>query len=334
MRKSPASALAALMLFLLAGHAQAGARLDAIKARGFLVCGVGAHVPGFSVMDGSGQYRGFDADLCRAVAAGIFGNPAKVSFNPIDTVTNFLKAGDIDLVLRGLSWTFGREMNSQLRFGPIVLYDGQSFLAARRAGIAAIAQLSGKTICVSTDAEFLSTLRYYFRAHHLTLKAVVKDTRADAADAFFMGQCDALTADASELAESMIGKAPHPDDFVILPAELTKEPLAPLLRKGDEQFFDVVRWTIFALIDAEELGIDKGDIERMRMSDNPEVRQFFTPPQVPGLSRNWSYDAVKAAGNYGEIFDRNLGTGSLAKLARGPNRPWNAGGLMYAPPLR
>jgi general L-amino acid transport system substrate-binding protein len=323
---------ACAMMLLSASAAHAGARLDAIKARGALNCGVGASVPGFSKPDAQGVYRGFDADICRAVAAAIFGNPAKVAFKPADTLVNFLKAGDVDLVLRGLTWTFQREMRQELRFGPIILYDGQSFLVTKKSGIADVAALSGKTVCVSTDAEFLSTLRYYFRVHNLVLKAVVKDKRADSEDGFFKGECDAMAADSSELAEAVIGKAKNAGDYVILPEQLSKEPLAPLLRKGDDEFLDVVRWAIFALIDAEELGIGSANADSMRMSDNPEVKAFFaSAPPNGGVSPSWTYDIVKSVGNYGEVFERNFGP---ARLPRALNRSWKSGGLLYAPPVR
>jgi general L-amino acid transport system substrate-binding protein len=326
--------IAAALLF--SGEASAGERLDAIKARGALTCGVGANSPGFSRRDANNHWSGFDIDLCRAVAAAIFGDAGKVTFKPIDTLPNFLADDGIDMVLRGLTWTFGRELRAPLRFGPIVLYDGETFLVKKTANVKDIAQLSGKTICVSQDAEFLPNLRYYFRSHKLTLKAVVTEKRADSARSFFAGQCDAMTADASELVEAVLGDAPRPQEYTILEPQITKEPLAPLLRKGDEQFFDVVRWAVFALIDAEELGIDSSNAERMRMSDNPDIRYFFAapPPGSDGISADWTFRIVKSVGNYGEIFERHLGAKSPAKLTRGLNRLWREGGLMYAPPIR
>jgi general L-amino acid transport system substrate-binding protein len=326
----------ALLALFAAGAAFAGERLDAIKARGTLVCGVGANSPGFSRVDGRGRWSGFDIDLCRAVAAAIFGNADKVQFKPIDTLANFLTDASIDFVLRGLTWTFGREARGNLRFGPIVMYDGETFLVKKSANIRDIAQLSGKTICVSQDAEFLPNLRYYFRTHNFTLKAVITEKRDNSADAFFAGRCEAMTADASELVEAVIGKAPQPDDYAILPAQITKEPLSPLLRKGDDRFFDVLRWAIFALIDAEELGIDSGNVDRMRASDDPDVKKFFSsaPAGAEGLVPDWSYAILKAIGNYGEIYERHLGSGSPAKLDRGLNRLWTKGGLMYGPPVR
>ena len=319
-----------------AGAAQAGERLDAIKARGFLTCGVGANVPGFSQRDSSGAWRGFDVDLCRAIAAGIFGDASKIRFKAIDTLVNFMGDRDIDLVLRGLTWTSGREISGGLRFGPIILYDGQGFLVPKKLGISSPEQLSGKTICASTDAAFVAGVRTYFRNRNLVLKAMIKDRRAQAADAFFAGECDAMTADASELAEAVIAKAPNPDDYIILPQQITKEPLAPLLRKGDDQLYDAVRWSIFALINAEELGIRQDNLARMRESDDPDVKFFFAPAPrgTTGLSQNWTSAAVQAAGNYGEIFDRNFGAKSRAKLPRGLSRLWTEGGALYAPPIR
>jgi|SRR5579871_641642 len=336
LRRLVSCAVAVLSGGLLLSSAQAGERLDAIKAHGFLTCGVGANVPGFSQRDASGAWHGFDVDLCRAIAAGIFGDATKIRFKPIDTLVNFMGDRDIDLVLRGLTWTSGREISGALRFGPIILYDGQGFLVPKKLGISSPEQLSGKSICVSTDAAFLTNVRTYFRNRNLTLKAVIKDHRAQAADAFFGGACEAMTADASELAEAVIDKAPNTDDYVILSQQITKEPLAPLLRKGDDQFLDAVRWAIFAIIDAEELGIRGDNIDRMRASDDPDVKAFFAPaPQgAAGLSQNWTVAVVKAAGNYGEIFDRNLGAKARAKLPRGLSRLWTDGGALYAPPIR
>ena len=286
--------------------------------------------------DARGVWRGFDIDICKAIAAAIFGDARKIGFKPIDTVDNFLKDRDIDLVLRGLTWTFGRETLGVLRFGPIVLYDGQGFLVPKKLNATSPEALSGKIICVSTDAGFHTGLRNYFRTHTLTLRAVLKDRRADAENAFFAGQCDAMTADASELAEALIGKASHPEDFIILPQQISKEPLAPLLRKGDDQFFDIVRWTIFALIDAEELGVDSANVERLRASEEPDVKSFFGAPGggFAGFASGWTAAIVRDAGNYREIYERNLGAKSPAKLPRGLSRLWTEGGLLYAPPIR
>lgn len=326
-----------LLLFaiLAAAPVSAGERLDSIRQKGFLTCAVGASVPGFSQRAPGGQWSGFDVDICNAVGAAIFGAPGKVVIRPIDTLETFLRSPDIDLVLRGLTWTSGRETRGNLRFGPIILYDGQSFLVPRQLHISGPEELSGKPVCVSTDAEFLGNLRSWFRQHNLTLKAVIKDHRSESEAALFAGECDAMTADASELAEALIGRAPHPDDYTILPQQISKEPLAPLLRKGDDQFFDAVRWAIFALIDAGELGITAANLDQMRQRDDPEVRAFFSATtESRELAPGWAAAAVAGGGNYGEIFERNLGANSRAKLDRGLSRSWTDGGLMYAPPIR
>jgi len=331
------AALAAFVALFATGAtgATAGERFDSIKQKGFVTCGVGVNVPGFSQRDAQGNWRGFDVDICKAIAAGIFGEAGHIRFKPIDTLVNFARDPEIDLVLRGLTWTSGREISGALRFGPILLYDGQGFLVAKKSNIADPDALSGKNICLSTDAAFLAGVRTYFRDHKLTLKAVIKDRRAQAEDAFFAGQCDAMTADQSELAEAVIGKAPRPEDFVILPQQITKEPLAPLLRKGDEQLFDAVRWAVFALINAEELGITAQNLDAMRDSDNPDVKLFLAAlPASVSLNTAWTAAIVKTTGNYGEIYDRNLGRGSRANLPRGLSRLWTQGGILYAPPIR
>lgn len=325
----------ALCGLLCASDADAGPRLDAIKARGAVTCGLGDNVAGFSQHNAGKDWKGFDVDLCRAIAAATLGDATKAAFRPIDVLPRFLQSQDIDVVLRGLTWTFGREIRSDVRFGPIVLYDGQTFLVPKRLNVQTPEQLSGKLICVSTDVEFMTQLQAYFRSRNLVLRTLATPLRPEAEDAFFAGRCDAMAADASELAEAVIAKAPQPDDFTILPQQITKEPLAPFMRNDDPQFFDAVRWTIFALINAEELGITQANVDQMRMSDNIEVRRFFAPPPAgASVVREWSYNIIKAVGNYGEIYERHLGAGSRAKLARGMNRLWKDGGLMYAPPIR
>jgi general L-amino acid transport system substrate-binding protein len=334
--RSTLTAGLAFCLSLCAGGADAGARLDSIKAKGVLTCGLGDNVAGFSQHDAGKDWRGFDVDLCRAIAAAILGDPAKAAFRPIDTLPRFLQSPDIDVVFRGLTWTFGREAQSNVRFGPIVFYDGQTFLVPKRLNVETPEQLSGKLICVSTDVEFMTQLQAYFRARNLTLRTLATARRPEAEDAFFAGQCDAMAADASELAEAVIAKAPQPDDYTILAQQITKEPLAPFMRDDDPQFFDAVRWAIFTLINAEELGITSANVDEMRMSENIEVRRFFAPPP-PGtasVGRTWTYDIIKSVGNYGEIYERHLGAKSRARLARGLNRLWTQGGLMYAPPNR
>lgn len=332
------AALLALILSsaLFAANASAGERLDSIRQKGFLTCGVGADVPGFSQHKPDGSWVGFDVDICKAIGAVIFGVPGKVMFRPIDTLETFRRESDIDVVLRGLTWTSGRETQGNLRFGPIVLYDGQSFLVPKKLRITKPEELSGRPVCVSTDAAFLGGLRNYFREHDLMLKAVIKDHRAESEAALFAGQCDAMTADASELAEALVGRAAHPEDYIILPQQISKEPLAPLLRKGDDELYDAIRWAVFALIDAEELGITSSNLESQRIREDPDGRAFFTAPMGANreLAKGWAAAAVAVSGNYGEIFERNLGQLSRARLGRNLNKNWTQGGLFYAPPIR
>ncbi len=326
--------LAISLLVLAATAAEAGPRLDMIRARGSLVCGVAADTPGLSAVNTEGTYAGFEPDLCRAIAIAIFGAP-RVQFKQAATAQAFLKDDSIDVVLRGLSWTFAREANGMLRFGPVYLYDGQTMLVRAASGIKTIAALAGKTVCVprETFADFLPPLQRYFDARRLSLKPVISNARADSAKMFFSGGCDAMTADATELAEALNAEAVKPGTFSILSEEITTEPLSPLLRKGDDQFFDVVRWAIFALIDAEKLGIDSGNVESAKTAADPDAKAFLAA-SAPGFSPGWTGAIVKQIGNYGEVFERHLGRASPAKLGRGPNNVWTRGGLLYAPPVR
>jgi general L-amino acid transport system substrate-binding protein len=329
--------LGVVFLCLMSASAYAGARLDAIRARGHLNCGVATDTPGMSIAGPNNAYRGFEPDLCRAIAAAIFGAP-RVVFQPTLTLQTFLQTGDTDLVLRGLSWSFRRETGpSGLRFGPIVLYDGQSFLVRAKSGIKDVAALSGKKICVSSDtyADFLPPLQRYFLTHHYVLAADVVQMRVDSERRFFGGQCEALTADSSELAEAVITRRAPPGEFEILHTQITKEPLAALLRKGDDQFFDIVRWAVFALINAEELGITQSNAAAQAESNDPDIIAFFAPPPAgSGFATHWTRAIIDSVGNYGEIFERHLGAQTAARLSRGPNRPWTEGGLLYAPPIR
>ena len=327
--------LAACFAVGAATPAGAGPRLDTILKRGNLICGVAQNEPGMAKIDARGQATGFEADLCRAVAAALFGQP-KVIFRATPTLQAFLADNDVDLVLRGLSWTFGRETaNTNLRFGPTYFYDGQSFLTRADSGIRTLPQLAGKTVCVSSDAfaDFYPALERLAVTRKIVLSTRRVQTRAEAELQFFARYCDAMTADTSELASAIIGRPAKPEGYRILGEQITKEPLSPLLRKGDDQFFDVVRWTLFALIDAEELGLTARNVAAAKTSADPDVKAFLTAnPPAPGLPKGWSAFVVRTGGNYGEIFDRNLGR--LSGVPRGPNGLPREGGLLSAPPLR
>ncbi len=324
------------LLCVAASSALAGPRLDAIKARGVLNCGVAAAEPGMARAAANGEYIGFEADLCRSVAIAIFGT-AKIAFKPIATLQNFLQADDVDIVFRGLTWSFRREAGGPIRFGPIYMYDGQTFLVRTDTGIRTIPALSRRRICVSTDmfADFLPPLQRHFTRANLVLNVRSVQTRAESERLFFAGECDAVTADASELASAVIAHGGAPGTFTILSEQITKEPLAPLMRKGDDQFFDAVRWSLGALIAAEELRITAKTADAAQNGTDSGIHAFFAPPPAgSGLSPNWTHAMIKHLGNYGEIFERHLGTGSPARLARGQNRLWNQGGILYTPPMR
>jgi general L-amino acid transport system substrate-binding protein len=319
-----------------ASSAIAGPRLDAIKARGALSCGAAEAEPGMSMRDAGGNYAGFEPDICRAVASAIFGAP-NVAFSPTVTLNAFLQSDDVDLVIRGLTHSFRRDVGGSVHFGPTILQNGQTFLTRAELGAETFADLSGKTICVSSDvyADFYPPLRRYFDSHGLVFDGVGTQTRTESEELFFAGECDAVTADYAELASAIIKHADDPTDFTVLAGHIEEEPLAPLLRKGDDEFDAIVAWSIYALINAEALGIDSTNVEDMRTATEAHIAAFFQPPPAnSGFDPEWSYAIIRSVGNYGEIFARHLGAPDAANLPRGPNRLWLDGGLLYAPPIR
>lgn len=329
--------LAALLAFLCltTGAAQAE-RLEAIKARGHLTCGVLPGVAGFAVVNPDGSYSGFDIDTCRAVAAAIFGTPDKVKFVQADDVGIFKRQPDVDVVIRRLTWALTRETPLGLIFGPITYYDGQGLMVPA-AGATDAKALAGKPVCVEQGEGWAGNLMRYSQAHGLELKPVVATDRAVAIKSFLAGACAAYSGDKTMLAAIRAG-LPRPADYTILADEFSKEPLAPLVRQGDDRFFQVVRWTMFALIEAEEIGVTSRNITESKGSGEPDAKRLLGV--IPGngkalsLGEDWAANVVKGVGNYGEIFARNLGPDTNIRLDRGLNRLWKDGGLMYAPPLR
>jgi general L-amino acid transport system substrate-binding protein len=339
-----AVALIAILVFVLVragmlgtNERSGGERLSDIRRRGYLTCGVWPEVAGFAQKDAQGQYSGLEVDMCRALSAAIFGTPDKIRFVESETVDGFLESSDVDVVSRRLTWELQREAALGLLFGPIIFYDGQSFLLPNKLGITSARQLSGASICVLAVSHSEVAFELYFKAHALELKKVPLQSADDFAAAFASGQCQAYTADASMLG-SIRSKLPNAGEFSILAEHITKEPLAQLVRKGDDAFFDLVRWTVFASIQAEELGVNSRNIDDMLRSRNLEVKRLLGVipgnGKALGLDERWAYNIIKTLGNYGEIFERNVGMQSSIKLERGLNRLWTAGGLMYAPPLR
>jgi general L-amino acid transport system substrate-binding protein len=324
----------------LADVAQAGATLDAIKARQHLICGVDTALRGFSVSDAAGEWSGFDVDVCRAVAAAVLGDPGKVRFEPTRTIVrfDFLRSGKIDVLSRNTTWTMSRETELGLSFVATVFYDGQGFLVARKYGARSARELDGATVCVQPGTTTELNIKEYFAANNMTFKPVIYETSDEVSATFFSGRCQVLTTDASKLAIFRQAFSPkgRQDDYVILPEIVSKEPLAPAVRKGDGEWRDVVKWTIFALIEAEEYGVTQSNVETMaKQPGNAQASRLLSAtPAVSkalGLPDDWVVKVIKAVGNYEELWNRNFGP---LGLQRGLNRLWSKGGLLYAPPLR
>jgi general L-amino acid transport system substrate-binding protein len=333
-----AACAAVVLLTASAPLAQSPSRLDLIKARGSVGCGIEPKVPGFSEIDASGRHVGLDIDICRAIAVAVFGTPDRVTFIDVRTLPEFRRDARIDVVARRLTWELRREEPLGLLFGPITFYDGQSFLVPTRLGIADARALGKRPVCVAGGTVFEVHANEYLGAF---TKVILESPHAydEIAEALASGQCVAHTGDVSDLA-AVRRLLPKPDDFTILPRAISQEPLAPLVRDDDVQWFNIVRWTVFALIRAEDLGVTSGNAERLRASPSSalEVRRLLGAlegnGQALGLSESWAFDVVRAVGNYAEIYDRNLGAGSPVKIDRGLNRLWKDGGILYAPPLR
>jgi general L-amino acid transport system substrate-binding protein len=329
--------LAAVAVAALAGEHSVAAqrRVLRVRQRGMLVCGVAPGLAGFARVDGQGRYSGLDVDVCRAVSAAIFGTPDNVRYEQASSIEQFQRAPDIDLVSRRLTWSLQRE-SMGLRFGPVMFYDGQGFLMPATLPAQKVGQLSNARICVVAGGLSESNLTTYFRSHNLALRKILIQT-GQAEAALLAGRCDAFTADVSELG-SLRSAMAKPDAFRILSEQISKEPLAQVVREADVDLFAVLRWTIFAMIDAEELGVTSGNVAEMTKHGNPEVRRLLgvTPGngKALGLDEAWAYNVIKTVGNYGEVYERNVGMGSPIKLPRGVNALWSAGGLMFAPPLR
>src|SRR5579863_4545885 len=332
--------LAAGCAVLFAAAASAGPTLDGVKSRGVVTCGVSTGLAGFSLPDKEGNYRGLDADTCRAIAAAVLGDAKKVKFVAATAQQRFtlLQAGEIDVLTRNTTWSLLRDTEQGFTFAPVTYFDGQGFMVANKLGVKSAKELEGATICVQPGTTTELNLADYFRTNHMTFKPLVIEKLDEVENAFFSGRCDAYTTDRSGLAATRAAKAPNPDDYVILPEVISKEPLAPAVRHGDDEWFDIVKWTVFALIGAEEKGIGSATVDAMMKSDDPEVKRMLGVSPGMGkalhLDDKWLYNIMKQVGNYGEVFERNVGRNSPLKLERGLNNLWTAGGLMYAMPFR
>jgi general L-amino acid transport system substrate-binding protein len=315
------------------------ATLDDVRAKGFLECGVNHGLPGFSSSDEKGNWRGMDVDICRGLAAAIFKDSSKVKFVPLTAKERFtaLQSGEVDVLSRNTTWTMTRDTALGLNFAGVTYYDGQGFMVRKKLGIASVLELSGSTICTQSGTTTEINVGDYFNTKKMDFKLITFAKTEETVQAYEAGECDAFTSDASQLYAFRL-KLAKPNEHMVLPEIISKEPLGPVVRQGDDQWFNLVKWTIFALIDAEEMGISSANVEEMRSSDNPDTRRLLGLEgdlgRKLGLDNDWAVRLIASIGNYGEMFDRNVGKGSPLNIARGVNRLWNMGGIQYAPPVR
>lgn len=319
--------------------AQACKTLNAVKSRGSVVCGVNTAAPGFSNADSKGNWTGLDVDICRSVAAAVLGDAKKVKFVPLASEQRFtaLQSGQIDILARNTTWSMSRDAAQGSVFVAIDYIDGQGFMVPKKYKIDSAKKLNGATICVQTGTSSEKNLADFARANNIKYKPVVFSTTEATQGAFISGRCQAYTTDRSDLAGARL-RAKNPNDYVILPDTISKEPLAMAVRRGDDDWFQIVRWSFYTMLEAEELGITKGNADSMKSSKNPNVRRLLGLDEdmgkMIGLDKNWSYRIIKQVGNYGESFEANLGPKTPLGLSRGINRLWNKGGLLIAPPMR
>jgi general L-amino acid transport system substrate-binding protein len=327
------------MAGLAAGMAAAGT-LDDVKARGELICGSNTGLTGFGAPDANGNWVGFDVSLCRAVAAAVLGDATKVKFVPTTGETRFtaLASGEVDLLVRNSTWTYSRDNDLKLDFVAVNYYDGQGFMVKKDLGVSSAKELDGATICIQTGTTTELNLADFFKSNNISYTPVTVADDSEAQRQYVAGACDAFTTDASGLAATRATLA-DPDNHIILPEIISKEPLGPVVRHGDNQWGDIVRWTHFALVAAEEKGITQANIEEVASTtQDPEVKRLLglegDMGAMMGLDNNWAKNAIAAVGNYGEIFAANIGEATAIGLARGLNAQWTQGGLQYAPPIR
>jgi general L-amino acid transport system substrate-binding protein len=331
----------ALTFALAAALASQGARADTlqtIKDRGKLSCGVSQGLPGFSNPDDKGNWTGLDVDVCRAVAAAIFDDPTKVSFVPLTAKDRFaaLQSGEIDMLSRNTTWTLSRD-DTYGSFTGVTYYDGQGFMVKKSLKVNSALELNSASVCVQTGTTTEQNLADYFKANNMKYEVIAFAGADETIKAYESGRCDVYTTDMSGLYAERL-KLANPADHVVLPEIISKEPLGPMVRYGDDKWFNIVKWTLFAMINAEEMGVTQKNLDEMAKSDKPDFKRAFGVDgnlgEQLGLTKDWFYRIIKAVGNYGEAYERNVGAGSKLKIARGLNQLWNKGGIQYAPPIR
>ncbi len=331
--------LSAIGTAALLSAAANAATLDNVKKKGVLSCGVTTGLPGFAAPDKNNKWSGLDVDVCRAVAAAVLGNAQKVKFVPLTAKERFtaLQSGEIDLLSRNTTWTHTRDTSLGLNFAGVNYYDGQGFMVSKSLGVKSAKELDGAAVCIQAGTTTELNLADYFRENKMKYKAVVFDTSDQTRVGFEAGRCDMLTSDQSQL-YALRTKLKKPSGAMVLPEVISKEPLGPVVRQGDDQWFNIVKWTLNALINAEEMGVTAANVDKMKGSKNPALKRLLgtsgdAGPKM-GLSAEWAYRAIKQVGNYSESFERNIGQDSPLKIARGLNALWSKGGILYAPPIR
>ena len=337
--KSQSFVLSIVALVVLLATGASAATLDNVKARGQLICGVSTGLPGFSNPNDKNVWAGIDVDTCRAVAAAVFGDASKVKYTPLTAKERFtaLQSGEIDMLSRNTTWTATRDTSLGINFAGVNYYDGQGFMVTKKLGVESALKLDGAAVCVQAGTTTELNLADYFRLNNMKYSAVVFDTSDQTIKGFEAGRCDMLTSDQSQLYALRI-KLADPSSAVVLPEVISKEPLGPVVRQGDDQWFNIVKWALFAQVNAEEMGVTSQNVDEMKGSNNPNVNRLLGADgkagENLGLSGDWAYQIVKQVGNYGEMFERNVGTGSALKIDRGLNALWSQGGIQYAPPIR
>lgn len=313
--------------------------LDSIMKKGVLSCGVSTGIAGFSATDSNGKWKGLDVDMCKAVASAVFGDASKVKYVPLTAKERFtaLQSGEIDLLSRSTTWTNTRDTSLGLNFAGVNYYDGQGFLISKNIGVKSALELDGATVCIQAGTTTELNLTDYFKANKMTYKPITYDTSGQTIEGFKSGRCDVVTSDASQL-YGLVLKVKDPNSVLVLPEIISKEPLGPVVRQGDDKWFNIVKWTHIAMLNAEEMGITKANVDSKMNSKNPGVKRLLgisgKAGENLGLDAKWAYNIIKNVGNYGESFERNVGKGSPLKIDRGLNKLWNKGGLQYGAPIR
>ena len=339
MVKSTLAVLTTAAVLGVSGFAQAGATLDAVQKKGFVQCGISDGLPGFSYADEKGNYLGLDVDVCRAVAAAVFGDATKVRYSPLTAKERFtaLQSGEVDILSRNTTWTMTRDATLGLKSTATTYYDGQGFMVNKSLGVKSAKELDGATICTEGGTTTEMNMADYFHANKMKYTPVVFDNSDQTVKGFESGRCDVLTSDKSQLFAVRV-KLAKPGDVVVLPEIISKEPLGPMVRQGDESWELLVKWSVFAMINAEELGVTSQNVDAMKKSGSPDVKRLlgYDAPDgtTLGAVKDWGYQIVKQVGNYAEVFDRNVGKDSPLKIDRAENNLWNKGGFLYAPPVR